>query len=162
MKTAVMIVLCLLTLLVPAMLYAFDASPEADGAVSASGQLPQIAEAPQDVASAVETGAQTYMAIKAGDWKLAVSLIIMLLIFLVRVFWARMPQWALEWGPGLLGVLGTFALSLGSGASWGAAAREGFIVGAAANGLWAMVGKRILGSKLPDRTRTHDVHENRF
>lgn len=121
--------------------------------VTPSAQPDVLSGEPATVADAIQSGTRIYTAIKSGDWKLAVSLIIMLLIYVMRMFWARIPRSALEWAPALVGMLGAFALALSEGASWGSAALEGFVIGAAANGLWTMVGKKFLGRTVRRKLR---------
>ena len=89
-------------------------------------------------------------AARSGEWALMVSAIIMLLLGAGRKFGVmdKVPSSAVPWVSMVLGVIAVVGDTLASG---GEITMErvlaGVMAGAAASGLWGMLGKHILGPK---------------
>jgi len=90
-------------------------------------------------------------AVKGGNWQLAASTGIMLCVFLATktslLPWVKgkHAQW---WAAGT-GIASAFAATWATSGDWKAAAMNGLVTGAAASGLWSLVGKHLLNKGLP-------------
>ena len=89
-------------------------------------------------------------AFNAKDWGIFAGLAIMIVIWGIKKFiWKSLPVGALPWVSAGLGVAVAVATGLFAGLVWWKAILNGLTVGAAASGLWSMVGKRVFGENEP-------------
>ena len=87
-------------------------------------------------------------AAKGGQWALVAAFGLMVAIWALKTFfWKALPPKAMPWVAAVAGVLLSFAATLQGGASWFQAAVAGLVTGAAASGLWSLVGKHLLPTK---------------
>ncbi len=78
------------------------------------------------------------------DWSILAGLSIMLLIWIIKRFiWTSLPVSVLPWLAAGLGVLAAVATALTLGQLWWKAILNGLTTGAAASGLWSLVGKHV-------------------
>lgn len=134
MKTIKTTIFTLVALLVPALALAQDAAPAAPEA---------------DISEFVQ---MMITAAKGGEWSLFVAALIMVLVFLatkVKFIDNLLPTAAKPWVAAVAGILAAVATTVITTGNWLNAILAGFTVGAAASGLWELIGKRILKKKTP-------------
>jgi hypothetical protein len=86
-------------------------------------------------------------AAKGGNWGLALAGILMLLVWVLRKFVVKtLSPAAMPWVAAIAGVVGAVAANVQAGESWGTAVMSGLMTGAAASGLYSLVGKKFLGT----------------
>lgn len=85
-------------------------------------------------------------AFKAKNWGILAGLVIMLVVWGVKKFIPKIPTNYLPWISAALGMLAAMATDLISGGTWYVVLFNGLLVGAAASGLWSLVGKQIFGA----------------
>lgn len=85
-------------------------------------------------------------AAKGGEWSIFVSLVIMVLVYLVTrtKMFSFIKGEAKAWVAAVAGVLGGVAAAYLTTGEWVPAIMNGLVTGAAASGLWTMLGKKIL------------------
>jgi hypothetical protein len=86
-------------------------------------------------------------AAKGGQWGVFASLAIMILVFLAtKVPFVQdwLPSAARPWVAAGAGVLGAVAATVLTTGDWVQAILSGFLTGAAASGLWSLVGRHVL------------------
>lgn len=86
-------------------------------------------------------------AAKGGQWSLFASMLIMLLVFLmtkVEFIAKALPDAAKPWVAAAAGVLAAVGATAATTGNWGQAIMSGLVTGAAASGLWELVGKKLL------------------
>lgn len=128
------------------------------GLVGAAGLLlsinaaAQVAAASQPVAPDIDVAQvllQVVNAFQAGKWISGVSLVLMVVTWVFSMVAARYrpgwlnPSWV-PWIAAVLGVLTTTFAAAAAGAAWSSAVVGGLVTGAAASGLWSLVGKHLL------------------
>jgi uncharacterized membrane protein len=131
MKTIKTTIFTLTAMLVPSLAFAQDA--------------PAVPEA--DVSAFVE---MMITAAKGGEWSLFVAALIMVLVFLatkVKFIDNLLPAAAKPWVAAVAGMLTAVATTVITTGNWLTAALAGFTTGAAAAGLWSLIGKKILNRK---------------
>lgn len=103
-----------------------------------------IADVEKDPGAYVEKLVQAF---NAKDWGIFAGLAIMLSLWILKKFiWKSLPVGALPWVSSGTGVVVAVASGLFVGLIWWKAILNGLTVGAAASGLWSMVGKRVFGA----------------
>lgn len=109
----------------------------------AQADVPPLEEAPSLIAELVQ-------AVRDKDWQAVTALAIMLLVLLANTVLLKFGlladearKVALPWIAAGSGCLLVFSATLIGGGSWWQAAIAGFITGAAATGLWELVGKHV-------------------
>lgn len=137
LKTAKTALFTLVALLVPVLAFAQDAAPEATEAPTEDfGELLNMMIA----------------AAKGGEWSLFVAALIMVLVFLatkIKFIDNLLPAKAKPWVAAVAGVLGAVATVAMTTGDWLQAVLSGLVTGAAASGLWELIGKRILKKDAP-------------
>jgi len=91
-------------------------------------------------------------AAKGGEWSLFVAALIMVLVFLltkVKFIDNLLPSASKPWIAAVAGILAAVATTVITTGNWLTAVLAGFTTGAAASGLWELIGKRILKKKTP-------------
>lgn len=136
LKTAKASLFALVALLVPALAFAQDAAPEA-------------AEAPatEDLNELINL---MISSAQGGEWSIFVAALIMVLVFLltkIKFIDNLMPKAAKPWVAAVAGVLAAVATSVIATGDWLQAILSGLVTGAAATGLWELIGKRVLKKK---------------
>ena len=87
-------------------------------------------------------------AFRAGDWNIVAATVLMLAVWILLkspVGNAIGPK-AKPWIAASMGVVGAVVANFFSGGDWLSAVLSGLTVGAAASGLWSLVGKSLFGS----------------
>jgi len=102
-----------------------------------------IPEDPEEVILLVE---QLINAAKGGNWQLFVGLLLTLIVWVLRKFnvISFLPDKAVPWVSAAIGMVGYMGVALASGLDLTTALIQGFLTGAAAVGLWEMLGKHTL------------------
>ena len=123
-------------------------APTVEAAPAAKAEAPAVAPAqdlsPQEV---VALGKTILDAAKGGNWGLAVAGILMLLVWVMRKFFLKkIPSSYMPWVAAGVGVAGAIAANLQAGQAWGGALMSGLMAGAAASGLYSLIGKKFLGT----------------
>lgn len=134
MKTIKTTIFTLVAMLVPTLAFAQDAAPAAPEA---------------DVSEFVQ---MMITAAKGGEWSLFVAALIMVLVFLmtkVKFIGDLLPSAAKPWVAAVAGMLTAVATTVITTGNWLTAALAGFTTGAAAAGLWSLIGKKILDRNKP-------------
>jgi hypothetical protein len=124
-----------------------EAAPEGDG------EEAETPKAPETDAEAVETAVSIIDAIKAGQWPLAVGLILALLVYLVNRFALKdmVSAKVVPWVSFGVGVAGATATGLLTGTPVVDSITAGVLAGVAAIGGWEMVLKTLTGGdKTPE------------
>jgi uncharacterized membrane protein len=137
LKTAKTALFTLVALLVPVLAFAQDAAPEAT-------EVPA-----EDFGELVN---MMISAAKGGEWSLFVAALIMVLVFLatkIKFIDNLLPAKAKPWVAAVAGVLGAVATVAMTTGDWLQAVLSGLVTGAAASGLWELIGKRILKKDAP-------------
>jgi len=137
LKNAKLALFTLVALLVPVLAFAQDAAPEAT-------EVP--AEDFGELVNMMITAA------KGGEWSLFVAALIMVLVFLatkIKFIDNLLPASAKPWVAAVAGVLGAVATVAMTTGDWLQAVLSGLVTGAAASGLWELIGKRILKKDAP-------------
>jgi hypothetical protein len=86
-------------------------------------------------------------AFKNKNWGVLAGLIIMLVVWVVGKFVPKMSPKYLPWVSAGLGILGSISTDLFAGGVWYTAIFNGLLIGAAASGMWSLVGKHVLPKK---------------
>ena len=89
-------------------------------------------------------------AAQGGQWSIFASLIIMVLVFLatrIKFISDLIPKVARPWVAAIAGVLAAVAATAFTTGDWLQAILGGLVTGAAASGLWELVGKHVTGGK---------------
>ena len=137
LKTAKTALFTLVALLVPVLAFAQDAAPEATEVPAEDfGELLNVL---------IEAG-------KGGEWSIFVAALIMVLVFLatkIKFIDNLLPAKAKPWVAAVAGVLGAVATVAMTTGDWLQAVLSGLVTGAAASGLWELIGKRILKKDAP-------------
>lgn len=137
LKTAKTALFTLVALLVPVLAFAQDAAPEATEAPTEDfGELLNM----------------LIEAAKGGEWSIFVAALIMVLVFLatkIKFIDNLLPAKAKPWVAAVAGVLGAVATVAMTTGDWLQAVLSGLVTGAAASGLWELIGKRILKKDAP-------------
>jgi hypothetical protein len=112
--------------------------------VSAPAETPTIEDAPGLVSNIIQ-------AAREKNWQLMVALIVMLLVALANGLVLKFvdEDWRkklLPWFAVGTSCLVLFASTLIAGGSWWSAILAGFVTGAAAVGLWELIGKALAGA----------------
>ena len=104
---------------------------------------------PDDPEEAILLIEQLVKAAQAGQWQLFVGLLLTFIVWVLRKFniISFLPSKAVPWVAAAIGMLGYLGVSLASGLALLPAILQGLLVGAAAVGLWEMLGKHILKKK---------------
>jgi len=92
-------------------------------------------------------------AAKGGDWSLLISVVLMFLVYLAtKVSFIKnwLPKAARPWVVAISGVVLAIAVTASTTGDWLSAAFNGLVTGAAATGLWELVGKKFLGGGAKD------------
>lgn len=113
--------------------------------LSIASLFPVIAFAQDDELGGLIKGAVD--AAKGGDWALLVSMAIMILVFLatkVPLLSKLLPDPAKPWVAAGAGVLSAVVATAMTTGDWLQAVLHGFVTGAAASGLWELVGRKLL------------------
>lgn len=136
------------------------ATPAAEPAKPADAVGPVEAAKPAAAAAAeplpVEGNEGEYIkalvkAFNAKDWGIFAGLALMILVWVLKKFiWKTLPVGVLPWVSAGAGVAVAVATGLFTGLIWWRAILNGLTVGAAASGLWSMVGKKIFGKNEPE------------
>ena len=137
LKNAKLALFTLVALLVPVLAFAQDAAPEAT-------EVPA-----EDFGELVN---MMISAAKGGEWSLFVAALIMVLVFLatkIKFIDNLLPASAKPWVAAVAGVLGAVATVAMTTGDWLQAVLSGLVTGAAASGLWELIGKRILKKDAP-------------
>lgn len=95
-------------------------------------------------------------AAQGGEWSVFVSLVIMVLVFFAqKVPFVRnlLPKAVKPWVAAIAGVLAAVAATAFTTGDWFQAILGGLVTGAAASGLWELIGKRFMGSKSTEATK---------
>ena len=104
---------------------------------------PEVPDIGEDVGGFID---EIVNAFNAKDWGIFAGLIIMALVWILKKFvWKKLPVAALPWVAAGAGIAVAVATGLASGLTWWKAILNGLTVGAAASGLWSLLGKRIFG-----------------
>lgn len=118
------------------------AAPAADAPADAV-EPPDVPDIGEDVGGFID---ELVNAFNAKDWGILAGLIIMALIWILKKFvWKALPLAALPWVSAGAGVAVAVATGLAAGLIWWKAILNGLTVGAAASGLWSLVGKHVFG-----------------
>lgn len=137
LKTAKTALFTLVALLVPVLAFAQDAAPEATEVPAEDfGELLNV----------------LIEAAKGGEWSIFVAALIMVLVFLatkIKFIDNLLPAKAKPWVAAVAGVLGAVATVAMTTGDWLQAVLSGLVTGAAASGLWELIGKRILKKDAP-------------
>jgi uncharacterized membrane protein len=134
MKTIKTTIFTLVAMLVPALAFAQDAAPAAPEA---------------DISEFVQ---MMITAAKGGEWSLFVAALIMVLVFLttkVKFIDNLIPNKAKPWIAAVAGILAAVATTVITTGNWLTAVLAGLTTGAAATGLWELIGKRFLKKDAP-------------
>jgi uncharacterized membrane protein len=131
----------------PAEAKAEEAAAEKPAAEKPAAELPEIEGAPKDVSEAIGLITEIVSAFKGGKWGLAIGLIIMILLYVLRMFWSSLPSKVMPYMAAAAGGLGGLAMGLTEGALWYDALITGASYGLMASGLWSIGGKKILAKK---------------
>lgn len=86
-------------------------------------------------------------AAKGGEWSIFVAALIMVLVFLatkIQFIDNILPKEAKPWVAAVAGVLAAVATTVITTGDWLTAILSGLVTGAAATGLWELIGKRFL------------------
>lgn len=113
---------------------------------SADPPSPTPAE-PKNIGEAVQAIPEIVKAFQSGDYLLGASLIIMLLVFAIRLFWKSLPKAAAPWVSIGIGVVSGMASAWASGSSWWQGLLMGLAAGLGAIGAWEAGGKKALKPK---------------
>jgi len=137
LKTAKTALFTLVALLVPVLAFAQDAAPEATEVPAEDfGELLNM----------------LIEAAKGGEWSIFVAALIMVLVFLatkIKFIDNLLPAKAKPWVAAVAGVLGAVATVAMTTGDWLQAVLSGLVTGAAASGLWELIGKRFLKKDAP-------------
>lgn len=168
-------ILVLALLSIPAISFAKDAAPVAPAAVVAPASAPASAPAPHDAAvtapsspskvnitvgkvvvtkdaeptTVVDVGTlikEVVIAFKTGKHWYGVSILLMLLTFAIGLIKKSIPANVLPWIAASIGVATNIVGAIVGGTVWWESAISGLFQGAAAAGLWSLIGKHILMS----------------
>ena len=116
-------------------------APAATAAAPAAAPAEDLS--PQEV---VALGKTILDAAKGGNWGIVVASVLMLLLWVLRKFvLKKIPSSYMPWVAAGTGVAGAVAANLQAGQPWMDAVMSGFMAGAAASGLYSLVGKKLLG-----------------
>ena len=125
-----------------------EAAPAADAkpVLKVVEKADPIPDDPEEVILLIE---QLVKAAQAGQWQLFVGLLLTLIVWILRKFniIKFMPDKAIPWFAAGIGMLGYLGVSLASGLALLPAILQGLLVGAAAVGLWEMIGQHFLKPK---------------
>ncbi len=104
---------------------------------------------PDDPEEAILLIEQLVKAAQAGQWQLFVGLLLTLIVWILRKFniIKFVPSKAVPWVAAAIGMVGYLGVSLASGLALLPAILQGILVGAAAVGLWEMIGQHVLKPK---------------
>lgn len=140
-----------------------DEKADAKAEEKGTGEAPEgeaTEDAPPTDEELMDAGKELIAAAKAGNWALTVSLGIMIILGLARRFniISKLPSKAMPWVSAAFGILAAIGDALYSGGeiTWERIA-TGFLAGAAASGLWGMIGKHILAKKSDDAPKSDDA-----
>jgi len=109
--------------------------------------LAQGGGTPPDSENAGEIVQAIIAAFQAGDWNLVAATILMLAVWILlkSPVGDKIGPKAKPWIAASMGVVGAVVANFFSGGDWLSAILSGLTVGAAAAGLWSLVGKAIFG-----------------
>ena len=109
----------------------------------AADKTDPVPEDPEEIILLVE---QLINAAKGGNWQLFVGLLLTLIVWILRKVnvLAFLPDKAVPWVSAVIGMLGFMGVALASGLDLTTALIQGFLTGAAAVGLWELLGKHFL------------------
>lgn len=136
-----------------------EVSGEAPNAKTSEPATPEHQEAVKDlgVETLAPTQEGTYLtwvvkAVKSKNWPLLAGVILMLLLFLANKLGLKekVNKKYIPWIGVIVSVLGSVGTMLITGILWYEAVIQGFLVGAAASGLWELLKDKL--SKVPDKT----------
>ena len=117
--------------------------------------VPSLAFAQDEAAAPDELGElipALIAAAKGGEWSVFVALVIMVLVFLatkVQFIDNVLPKAAKPWVAVIAGVLSAIAATVYTTGDWVQAILGGLVTGAAASGLWELIGKKFLKKSEP-------------
>jgi len=140
LKNAKIALFTLVALLVPVLAFAQTAAPDV------------TEEASKDFGELLNVMVN---AAKGGEWSLFVAALIMVLVFLatkIKFIDNLLPTKAKPWVAAVAGVLGAIATVAMTTGDWLQAILSGLVTGAAASGLWELVGKHFLKKSPPATT----------
>ena len=121
-------------------------APKAEAAPAAKAEAAPAAAKQMSPEEVVALGKTILDAAKGGNWGLAVAGILMLLVWGLRKFFLKkIPSSYMPWVAAGTGIAGAVAANLQAGQAWGEAILSGLMAGAAASGLYSMIGKKFLG-----------------
>lgn len=127
------------------------AESAADASIASAADTvepPDVPDIGDDMGGFIE---EIVNAFNAKDWGIFAGLIIMALVWVLKKFvWKALPTGALPWVSAGAGVAVAIATGLGAGLVWWKAILNGLTVGAAASGLWSLIGKHIFGKNDKD------------
>ena len=141
LKTAKTALFTLVALLVPVLAFAQDVGPALE-------PVPHLAPA-EDFGELLN---MLIEAAKGGEWSIFVAALIMVLVFLatkIKFIDNLLPAKAKPWVAAVAGVLGAVATVAMTTGDWLQAVLSGLVTGAAASGLWELIGKRFLKKDAP-------------
>jgi hypothetical protein len=118
----------------------------------------EVPKAHTDDAAVIDMVVGIYTSFKEGRVWDRVSLLLMLLTFIVGLMKKDIPPKYLPWIAASIGIATNIVSAIIGGVEWGHALLTGFFQGAAAAGLWSMVGKYVLRSK-EERTKRSNARE---
>lgn len=90
---------------------------------------------------------------KNKNWGVFAGLLIMLLVWVTRKFIPKMPTNYLPWVSAAMGIVVSVATDLIAGGTWYYAIFNGLLIGAAASGMWSLVGKHVLVKKTAEEPK---------
>ena len=117
-------------------------APVAPTAVVPGAEVVPASPNPDDLGSILSAIIDAF---KAKNWGILAGLVIMLIVWGVKKFIPKIPTAYLPWISAALGVLAAVATDLLTGGTWYVVIFNGLLVGAAASGLWSLVGKQLFG-----------------
>jgi hypothetical protein len=136
----------------PAAAYAVQDVPATDHppiATDANGQvnMPESHDVVPMIVAAVA-------ALQRKNFALVTSLAIMLLVFMVDMLWVRRQpddkrKILLPWTSVIFACLLQFSAAIAANHHWLEALNMAFVTGAAASGLWSLIGKQVVGRLAP-------------
>lgn len=122
--------------------------------------IPSVVFAAEEAAEAVppeELGdliSQLIAAAQGGQWSVFVALLIMVLVFLatkIEFIDNLIPNNAKPWVATVAGVLAAIASAAFTSGNWLQAILGGLVTGAAASGLWELIGKKVFKKKAEEK-----------
>lgn len=114
--------------------------------------LPAISFAQEAAAPASDNVGEIVQALiaafRAGDWNIVAATVLMLAVWILlkSPVGNAIGSKAKPWIAASMGVVGAVVANFFSGGDWLSAVLSGLTVGAAASGLWSLVGKSLFGS----------------